>query len=59
MSETLFNNALLPNDLTNKTGIDEFQFRSGTAWSTVSIEYCTGEWPDSLGVQKSLSLSEE
>ncbi|MXQ94467.1 hypothetical protein E5288_WYG009287 [Bos mutus] len=27
VSEKLFNNALLPNDLTNKTGIDEFQFR--------------------------------
>ena len=59
MSEKLFNNALLPNDLTNKTGIDEFQFRSGTARSTVSIEYCTGDWPDSLRVQKSLSLGEE
>ena len=34
MSEKLFNNALLPNDFINKTGIDEFQFRSGTAWST-------------------------
>lgn len=34
VSEKLFNNALLPNDFTNKTGIDEFQFGSRTARST-------------------------
>lgn len=33
VSEKLLNNALLPNDFTNKTGIDEFQFGFGTAWS--------------------------
>lgn len=42
VSEKLFNNALLPNDFTNKTGIDEFQFRSGTARST--SRYWTLHW---------------
>lgn len=42
VSETLFNNASLANDFTNKTGIDEFQVRPGTARST--RQYWTPHW---------------